>query len=74
MLAEMQLVRAHNLFQPAQLGHHCRVDRAVNLDKRDGFAAFLAPPQMKSGDIDAMAPAKAAKITNETGLVIIAQI
>ena len=74
MLAEMQLVRAHNLFQPAQLGHHRRVDRAVNLDKRDGFAAFLAPPQMKGGDIDVMAPAQAAKITNEAGLVIIAQI
>ena len=74
MLAEMQLVRAHNLFQPAQLSHHRRVDRAVNLDKRDSFAAFLAPSQMKGSDIDAMAPAQAAKITNEAGLVIITQI
>ena len=70
----MQEVGPHHLRQPAKLAHHIGADLLVDLDKRDRLATLLAPSQMEGRDIDAVAPAQAAKVADETRLVVIAKI
>ena len=73
-LAETEEIRAHHPFQPAKFLQRLGVHAAVNLDKGDGLAASLFAAQMKGRDIDSMRTAQASQITDETGLVVIAQI
>ena len=62
----MQKVGPNHLRQPAKLVHHIGADLLVDLDKRDGLAALLAPPQMEGRDVDSVAPAQAAEIADES--------